>query len=404
MSATRTVAITGFGCVSPLGDSAEECFAALLAGRSGLMAADLFDTGALRSRSAAQVPGFSAEKLLAENNWRSLDRTGHLATVATKRALADAGWDPRTDGILGLALGTMFGSLRTISEFDRRALTAGPIYAKPMDFANSVINAAAGQSAIWHGLEGVNATISGGPAAGAAALAYAGDLIRHARAPALLAGGAEELSFEAWLGFERADWLSAAGEARPFDRSRDGFVLGEGAALLALEDAGRAAARGARVRGLLRGWASTFDPSRGRDPELASRAAQRAMRLALEDAELPASAIGVCAAAANGSPAGDRAEAVALRAVAGTLAPVLATKAALGESLGAGAALSAMALLATLESGVVPGTRGFERSDEGLEIAVSAATQSLRGPVGLLHASSLDGQHVALVLTLAETA
>jgi 3-oxoacyl-[acyl-carrier-protein] synthase II len=408
VSHARSVAITGCGLVTPLGDEPRALFAALDEGRCGVGAVDLFDPGPLRVQRAAQLIGFAPDKLLAKNNWRALDRTGHLATVATQRALADAGWAGESgdeDGAgRGLVLGTMFGSLRTISEFDRRALTAGPMYAKPMDFANSVLNAAAGQAAIWHGLDGVNATVSGGPAAGAAALAYAGDLLRCGRARQLLAGGAEELAFESCLGFERAGWLTEAAAVRPFDRSRDGFLLGEGAALLALEDSATAARRGARVRGFLRGWAATFDPSRGRDGSRASRAAERSMRLALEDAGLPPSAIGVCAASANGSPAADRAEAIAVRAVLGASVPVLVCKAALGESLGAGAAAAAVALLVALEAGVVPGTRGFEIGDEGLEIAVSADRQSVRLPVGLLHASSLDGQHVALVLALAEGA
>ena len=119
---------------------------------------------------------FDPRTYLGDGNLRPLDRTGRLAVAASGLALDAAGWtaEERAETEVGLVLGTMFGSVHTISEFDRRAMEAGPNYAKPMEFANSVINAAAGQTAIWHDLWGINATISGGTASGAQAIAYAG--------------------------------------------------------------------------------------------------------------------------------------------------------------------------------------------------------------------------------------
>ena len=188
---------------------------------------------------------------------------------------------------MGLVLGTMFGSIRTISEFDRRALSAGPNYVKPFEFANSVINAAAGQTAIWHGLTGVNSTISGGTTAGLEAVGYAAGLIAGGHAATLLAGGADELCFESFLGFARAGLLCGTGDGGgeerpvPFDARRNGFVLGEGAALLVLEPAAAAAERGAAVLAEVRGWGAAYDPSRGRDERSATAAMARAVGAAL---------------------------------------------------------------------------------------------------------------------------
>jgi 3-oxoacyl-[acyl-carrier-protein] synthase II len=357
------------------------------------------------SRSAVWVtaqgrvdPGstWSAETDLAENNWRQLDRTGHLATLAAKRALAAAtATGVPLDKTAGLCLGTMFGSLKTICEFDRRALAAGPQYAKPMDFANSVINAAAGQVAIWHGLEGVNATISGGPSAGLQAIAWAAELVRRGRASALLAGGADEVCDDAQLAFGKRGDLTRD-QARPFDARRDGFRLAEGAALVLLEgdvrDAeGRAAAE-------IVGWASAFDPSRGSDDERAARAAERAMREALTDAGLSAEAVGVVAVSANGSLRGDRAEARAVAAVFGLRVPVLVTKGALGETLGAGGGFSLSAAIDALASGRVAGAEGLETYDTELPtLAVTCGEQTVERNVAVVHAAGFDGQHVALV-------
>jgi len=413
--AARRVAITGAGVVSPLGGTPEALHAALCAGESGLgpLAAVVPPEGfggRLGCASAGEVRGFDPREQLAGGNPRPLDRTAHLTVAAARRALAAAGLlEPASE--LGLVLGTMFGSVRTIAEFDRRALTAGPLYAKPMDFANSVINAAAGQTAIWYRLTGVNATLSGGPVAGAAALAYAADLVRDGRTGALLAGGADELAFESYLGFDRAGLLASengtGGMPRPYDRRRSGFVPAEGAALLVLEDEDAARARGARIAAWLLGHGSAFDPSRGRDPERAAAAAARSMRLALADAGVEPGEIGAVSAAGSGSVAGDRCEARALAAVFGGRAaglPVTAVKSMLGEALGASAAFQAVALIEALGRGVLPGIRGLEEPEDGLPLgAAHAAARPLDGgAVGLVHAVGLDGHHASLVLARGE--
>src|SRR5205807_10348952 len=170
-------------------------------------------------------------KYLGRINLRPLDKTSRLAASSARLALDDSGWSAEMvkQEEVGLVLGTMFGSLHTISEFDRRILDAGPAYVSPMDFANTVINASAGQAAIVHKLRGVNSTISTGPTSGLQAIAYASDLIRSGGAKALLAGGVEELCFQSFYNFDRAGLLCACNKSHcaiPFHPQRNGFVLG----------------------------------------------------------------------------------------------------------------------------------------------------------------------------------
>jgi len=417
---SRRVVVTGAGLLSPLGDDPAAVHAALVAGRSGLGPITLFPTAGLPCVQGGEIAGFDAVAYLgAERNVRPLDRLSRLVAAAAGRALADAGWTPDlvAGRGVGLVLGTMFCGIHTIAEFDRRGITRGPSYISPLDFANTVINAAAGQTAIWHGLTGVNSTIAGGASSGLQALAVATDLIRSGRADAVLAGGADELCFETFYGFLRAGSLCgsrAGGEAGeypiPFDARRNGFALAEGAALLMLEAAEPAAARGARVLAEVHGHGAAFDASRGEDDARAARAVERAVAAALADAgAMGSEPIGFVSAAANGSPAGDRQEAAGLAAglaaARGSRAPevpVAAIKAMLGESLGAGGAFQAIDALETWRSGSLPGIPGLE-AEPGLGLALgreSRSIEDMRGAgLALLSARGFDGGATAVLLS-----
>lgn len=409
----RRVVITGSGIVSPLGDEPRAVFAALCRGTTAMAPVEAFEVDGRAPDCAAEVRGFDPASYLGAKNFRPLDRTGLLATVAAELALRASGWsvEARAEHELGLALGTMFGSVHTISAFDRRALTAGPNYAKPMDFANSVINAAAGQTAIWHDLRGVNTTLSGGTTAGLQALGYAADLLRAGRAAAVLAGGADELCFESLYGFARAGWMAGSadgdgGEPRavPLDRRRNGFLPGEGAALLVLEPAERAAARGATPLGEVLGHGAAFDPSRGTDASGAEQAVARAAAEALADAGLAASDVDLLSLSANGSVAGDAREARGLSAVFGDrLAeiPALAVKAMLGECLGASGAFQALSALHALAAGRLPGVAGLEEVDDGLPVpSLAAHERPLAGRIALVTGLDFDGGATAVVLAV----
>jgi 3-oxoacyl-[acyl-carrier-protein] synthase II len=410
------VVITGAGVLSALADSPDALHAALCAGRSGLQAIELFPAdgfGGFGGRRAGEIRPFEPRDYLGERNLRPIDRTSRLLLSAAQRALDAAGWtaELRAEREVGLVLGTTFCSLRTIAEFDRRNLQLGPSYASPLDFANSVINAAAGQAAIWHGLRGINSTLSAGEASGLLAIAYGAGQIRSGRAAALLAGGAEELCFESFLGHLRAGRLSAgaadaAADPRPFDRRRDGFALAEGAALLVLEEAGAAAARGATVLAEVLGHGSAFNPETGEEAEAAeagaARALSRAIAIALADAELAPADLDCVSASANGSVVGDRAEAAGIAAALGDHAaalPVTAVKSMLGEALGASGGFQAVALLETLRTGSLPGILGLEAVEDGFPLTGAAAgTREVAVRRALLTALSTDGHACAVIL------
>lgn len=401
------VVITGVGAICALGDKPLDIHRALCEARTGFGAGTVFaeQAGAYR---AAEVRAFAPRDYLGPRNLRPLDRTGQLAAVAAELALADGGWTPeqREGREIGLVLGTTFCSARTIGEFDRRAMREGPEYASPLDFANTVINAAAGQVAIWHRLRGVNSTISTGGASGLHAVGYAAQLIRTGRATALIAGGAEELCFESYLGFLRAGLLcdpaegGAIEEPRPFDAGRKGCVLGEGAGFLVLEAEEAAAARGARVVGRVEGFGAAYDSRQTMTRADGSNALTYAIQRAL--ATGAATQVGAVMASASGSPVLDAREATAIRDALGAnrrRAPVSTIKGHLGEAQGASGALQTIMMLASLQSRRLPPIGGLREPDAHFDLDfVTGAPRPLEAACGLVTSLTREGNCCALVV------
>lgn len=406
MSGTRNVVVTGMGVVCALADRPDNLFEALCDGRTAFAAPTLFAADAVPGHLAAEVKGFAAEKYLRPGNVRPLDRTGRLALVGVELALADAGWslELRKSHPVGLVVGTMFCGVRTIGEFDRRAQQAGPEYASPLDFSNTVLNAAAGQVAIWQHLRGVNSTIAAGPASGVLALVYASELVRTGRADVLLAGGADELCFESFLGFSRAGRLapprdSQPGRAIPFDADRTGALLGEGSAFLVLEAEDAARARGAKVLGRVLGGACGFDPGALTDPSDNGKALARTIRRALAESGIGPNEVGVVSSSASGSPVFDRREAAALEATVGSHTPVTAIKAMTGEALGASGPLQTIAALESMRSRRLPGVAGLGVLDPCVRLDVSAVTRPVDAARALITALTPEGNCAALVIS-----
>src|ERR1044071_9325394 len=403
------VVITGAGVVSSLGDSSGRLQFSLRSGRRAIKPVELFSTAGLGCPLGGEIPSFDAQKYLGRRNLRPLDRTSRLVASAAQLALDDSGWSEsmRQNEEVGLVLGTIFCSVHTISEFDRRALEVGPRYASPMDFSNTVINAAAGQTAIMHNLRGINSTISTGITSGLQALAYATEVIRSGRAHAVLAGGADELCFESFYGFDRAGLLCRSDERTgdfpiPFDKRRNGFALGEGAALLMLEDAKFARERGARTLAEITGHGCGYDCSQGEDEEEAAEAIGLSIRRALNDAFVEPHEIDCFSASANGSYAGDRYEAKgAFAGLNGQTRklPVTAIKSMLGETLGASGPLQAIALLETMRDGVLPGINGLEQVEDDLAFdMISPDNRELDVEAALINSVGFDGHCCSLVM------
>jgi 3-oxoacyl-[acyl-carrier-protein] synthase II len=405
----RRVVITGMGIVSPLGDDIHQFHSALCEGRSEFRAPTLFGAEGLPCQLSGEISGFSAKAYLNGKNLRALDRTSQLVAAAAALALETSGWsiDMRDREEVGIVLGTMFCSAHTISEFDRRALTSGPAYASPMDFANTVINAAAGQAAIWHNLRGINSTVSCGASSGLQSIAYASNLIRNGRAKALLAGGAEELCFETFFGFGNAGMLCGSNHTLghspiPFHRRRNGFVLSEGAALLMLEDLETAKRRDATILAEVLGSANAHDCSFLKDSRRSIRAVHRAITGALEDARITPEDVDCVSCSANGSVDGDRNEAYGIAAVFGTRAakiPVTAIKAIVGECLGAAGSLQAADLLETIRSETLAGIYGLSELEEDFPLrGASAQTRPMRVGIGLINSIGFEGNCSSVVI------
>jgi 3-oxoacyl-[acyl-carrier-protein] synthase II len=407
VTARPSVVVTGLGAICALGDRPGDIFQALCDGRHPFAPPTLFAADVAPGYGVAEVPRFEAQQYMKTGNVRPLDRTGRLALVGVELALADSGWTTqlRASRPLGLILGTMFCSVRTICEFDRRAQQAGPEYASPMDFSNTVLNAAAGQVAIWQKLRGVNSTIASGAASGLHAVGYAMQLIKRGRADALVAGGAEEICYESFYGFYRAGRLAAQNgngvpASAPFDTRRTGTMMGEGAAFLVTESEASARDRGATVLGRVLGFGSAYDPDTRSATSRSSDAMIAAISRALADADLPADAIGLVVTSASGSPRLDAREAGGVAAVLGAAVPLTAIKSMTGETLGASGPLQALTAFEAMRAGQLPGVAGLSQLDSSLRVNVSAATRPVRATRALVTALAPEGNCCAAVLAI----
>ncbi len=404
------VAITGAGLVTPIADSPTALHAALCRGDDALGPVSTFSTANLPCGIGACVDPAQLREQLAGRPTAMIDKTGQLTILAAARALASSALVD-TSADVGVVLGTMFSSAHTIAEFDRRAQATGPDAASPLAFANTVLNAAAGQAAIRLSLRGLNATIAGGFISGLQAVAYASDLVAARRAPALLAGGVEELCLESYLGFCRAGLMCGTNGRPghvpvPFDVARTGLALGEGAAFLLLESRADAMARGAHVLAQVTGHATLTDSDAIQQGYCSREVIADVIRTALWRADVEPEDIDAVSAAANGSYRPDDEEAAAFADVfGGCLHPpaVTAIKSVLGETLGASGPLQVIAMVEAMRDGRLPGVRALRNSGDGVMArALSEDTRHLRIRRALIMAISPDGPCCALVLRAGE--
>lgn len=390
--ASERIVITGAGVICALGAGSAEFERRLYEGATGIGAGGL-----------AEIAGFEPQQWLGKKGVRVLDRSARLLCVAGQMALSESGLasgdQAEGDEELGLICGTMFGALHSIVSFDWSALTDGPSYVNPMEFANTVINSPAGQAAIRFKLRGVNSTICAGLASGLHAMQYAFESLRCGRAHVLLSGGVEELCEESIVGFRKTGVASGASAIRPFRRDSEGTVLGEGSALLVLQSAEAAGARRATPWAEIAGFGCAHDATSIDAYRVSAEGAAAAIEQALASAGIGPQQVGCIIAGASGSRAGDAMEARALSRVLGarlSRIPISAPKAAFGEAMGASGALCALAGAMALQKAAAPPTAGFERADEAL--LLSATPQPFDGDFVLVNAFSCDGNNASIVL------
>ena len=397
------IAVTGVGVISALGTGLEEFARNLQSGKSAAAPSARFG-----GVTVAEIADLNPQPWLGSKGIRALDRSARLLAIAAKMALDDAGLgqqDSESGGAdIGLVCGTVLGSLHSIASFDWSGLAEGPAWVNPTDFANTVINAPAGQAAIKHKLRGVNSTICAGLASGLLAIDYAADALRLGRARAVLAGGVEELCDESVRGFSATGALSPAGIARPFAANRDGVVPGEGSALLMLETEEAAGERSRAPWLELLGFGCFQDAHSINKFDLRGEGASEAMRQALEKSAIAPEQVACIVSSASGSRVGDEMEARALERVFGKhlgKIPVCAPKAAFGEAMGAAGTLCAVVAGLSLQRQEISPTAGF--AGDSAHVWLSSESLPISGEYALINALGCDGNNASLVIRLWKT-
>jgi 3-oxoacyl-[acyl-carrier-protein] synthase II len=367
--------VTGVGAVTPLGD-ADALLERWADGECGVL------EGEAPCREFAPADYMSAKEA------RRMDRFTQLARAAAEQAVANAGWQrtpPYESEDVGCIVGTGIGGIATIEENHARLRSDGST--SPLAVPLMMGNASAAALAMRHELRGPVYGVVSACAAGAHAIGAAMRAIQAGDASAMLAGGAEAtLTPLARAAFAALGATSETGISRPFDARRDGFVMGEGAGMLVLEEAAAARRRGARVLALLRGYGATCDAFHLTAPDEDGRGASAAMTAALADAGLEPAAVDYVNAHGTSTPLNDRSETQALKLALGERAqqiPISSTKSAIGHLLGAAGAVEAIASILSLRTGVAPPTLGYGEPDPELDLDyVPGSSRELAAPAG----------------------
>jgi 3-oxoacyl-[acyl-carrier-protein] synthase II len=410
----RRVVITGLGCVSPLGATVDETWSSAIAGRSGVGAIQQFDTTDFSVKFAAQAPDEFEFGELAAKEVRRLDRFTLLALAAAHEAMQDAGLDldNAESERSGVAIGSGIGGLQTLSNSLGVLKTSGPRRVSPFTIPMSICNMASGYVAIQHCLRGPNLCQAAACASGGHSIGESARAIERGDADVMFAGGSEAPITElAVAAFANMKALSRRNESpvtasRPFDTDRDGFVIGEGAAVLVLEDLERARARGANILAHVLGYGMTADAASVAQPTEDGEGAQRCMRDAIADAGLNPNDVDYLNAHATSTPQGDPSEVRAIRAVFGEHTqrlPVSATKSMTGHLLGAAGAVEALLCVRALQTGILPPTINLDKPDPECELDhVANKARETRIGVAISNSFGFGGTNAALVLGRAE--
>jgi 3-oxoacyl-[acyl-carrier-protein] synthase II len=404
----KSIVITGIGVLSPVAIGREAFWEALMQGKKGFRPITLFDTTPFHVKVAGEIADFDPLSFLGKKDLRNLDRSTRLVCVAAKLAIDDSNLDI-TEGnthSVGVSIGTTFGSLHSISQFDRTGLIEGPRAVNPSHFPNTVINSPASQVSIRFKIKGFNTTISTGFCASLDAVSYAADFIKLNKADVVLAGGVEELCEETFMGFHQLGCLSGTDSSEPlccpFDARRNGLILSEGAAVLVLEDEEHAKQRGTSVLGRVLGYANAFDPSADYHFNHAGKGLSSAITLALKDASLGADDIDYVCSCANSTKGLDQMETNVIKEIFGKRAatiPVSSIKSMVGETYSASGGLALAAAVSALHKGIIPPTVHYHEKDPtcNLDYVPNSARQAQIRTV-LITSADPYGQNAAVVL------
>jgi 3-oxoacyl-[acyl-carrier-protein] synthase II len=407
---TRRVVITGMGTVNPLASDLKGYWEGLRAGRSGVSCIELFDTSKHKVKIGGEVKNFQPEQILDPKTSRRLDRFAQFALVAGHHAVKDAGidfskYDPFRCGVI---YGSGIGGFWEFEEQHTRFMEGGPGRVSPFTVPKMIVNAAAGNLSIEFGLCGPNTAVSTACASGAHAIGDALRTIQYDHADVMMTGGSEAgMTPMGLAGFIQARALSPGlGEprkaSRPFDKDRDGFVLGEGSGVLILEELEHAKKRGARIYAEVLGVGNTADAHHITAPHPCGLGAAKAMEAALRDAKLNPRDVQYINAHGTSTPLGDEAETRAIKEVFRDHAHKLAissTKSMIGHLLGASGAVELIATVLSMCHGMVHPTINYETPDPACDLDyVPNRTREMRVRRALSNSFGFGGHNCTLVV------
>ncbi|MEE4659332.1 MAG: beta-ketoacyl-ACP synthase II [Halieaceae bacterium] len=375
----RRVAVTGLGMVTPVGNTVEETWRNILQGKSGAATIDGFDVSAFTTQFSCAVKGFDHEPYFSTKDARKMDVFVQYGMVAGIQAMQDSGLEVTASNAprIGTAIGSGIGGIGQIEKNTEIIRTAGPRRISPFFVPGSIINMIAGNLSIRYGFQGPNLAVVTACTTGTHNIGLGARLIERGDVDAMVVGGAEMATTPVGLGgFAAARALSTRNDdpqaaSRPWDRGRDGFVLGDGAGVIVLEELEHARARGARIYAELAGFGMSGDAYHMTSPPPDGHGALQAMKQAVADAEVPAESIDHINAHGTSTQAGDLAECEAIKSLMGSASSrvaVSSTKSMIGHLLGAAGAVEAIFAVLALRDQVAPPTINLDDPDEGCDL------------------------------------
>ncbi len=405
----RRVVITGLGIVSPVGIGISAAWDAIVQGRSGIGRVTRFDPAPYSSQIAGEVRGFDVTQYIPGKDAKKMDLFIHYGIAAAMEAIADSGLKISSDFAerVGVSIGSGIGGLPGIESEHTVVTESGPRRISPFFIPRCIVNMVAGHISIMYGAKGPNIAMATACSTGTHSIGDAARLIEYGDADVMIAGGAEAAISPLGLGgFSAARALSTRNDvpekaSRPWDKDHDGFVLGEGAGVLVLEEYEFAMRRGARIYGELVGYGMSSDAYHMTQPAAGGEGAARCMRLALHNAGLQPEQVDYINAHGTSTPLGDRAETEAVHAVFGEHARSLAmssTKSMTGHLLGAAGGVEAVFTTLALHHGILPPTINLDTADEGCDldyVPLQARQQSV--DVALSNSFGFGGTNSTLV-------
>ena len=378
---SRRVVITGYGVVTPLGNNTEDTWRNLIAGKSGVGQITHFETKGFRTTIGAEVKNFNSDDYLDKKSVRRLDRFIHLAIAASDMAVADAGLDMSevNPEMVGTYVGTGLGGLNSIEHYHAVLKEAGPNKINPFFIPMLIGNMAPGQISIRHGTKGPNLCVSTACAAGSHAVGESLKLIQAGMADVMICGGSEAVITPLGLGgFCAMRALSERNDApekasRPFEKNRDGFIMGEGSGIVVIESLDHAKARGAKIRAELIGYGLSSDAYHMTAPAPGGNGAARCMEMALKTAGIRPEEVDYINAHGTSTDLNDVSEYQAIRTVFGDHTdrmPVSSTKSMTGHLLGAAGGVESVVSVLVMERGIIPPTINYEEPDPEISLDV----------------------------------